>query len=63
MRPEMLYASATLTRLLTRRGAAQSRVMDSSVVSLMLRGLTEVLFRRQLHVTFQALMMDQQQLY
>jgi hypothetical protein len=45
-----------------RRGAAQSRVMDSSVVSLMLRGLTEVLFRRQLHVTFQALMMDQQQL-
>jgi hypothetical protein len=37
--------------------------MDSSVVSLMLRGLTEVLFRRQLHATFQALMMDQQQQY
>jgi hypothetical protein len=37
--------------------------MDSSDVSLMLRGLTEVLFRRQLHATFQALMMDQQQLY
>jgi hypothetical protein len=37
--------------------------MDSSVVSLMLHGLTEVLFRRQLHVTFQALTMDQQQLY
>jgi hypothetical protein len=62
MRLEMLYASATLTRHPMRRGAAQSHVTDSSVVSLMLRGLTEVLFRRQLHVTFQALMMDQQQL-
>jgi hypothetical protein len=54
MRPEMLYASATLTRLLTRRGVVRNHVMDSNVVSLMLRGLTEVLFRRQLHATFLA---------
>jgi hypothetical protein len=37
-----------------RRGAAQNHVTDSSVVSLMLHGLTEVLFRHQLHVTFLA---------
>jgi hypothetical protein len=54
MRPEMLYASATLTRLLMRHGVVRNHVMDTSVVSLMLRGLTEVLFRRQLHVTFLA---------
>jgi hypothetical protein len=37
--------------------------MDSSVVSLMLRGHTEVLFRHQLHAKFLALMMGQQQQY
>jgi hypothetical protein len=54
MRPEMLYVSATLTRLLMRHGVVRNHVMDSSVVSLMLHGRTEALFRRQLHATFLA---------
>jgi hypothetical protein len=37
--------------------------MDTSVASLMLRGRTEVLFHLQLHATFQASTMGQQQLY
>jgi hypothetical protein len=46
-----------------RHGVVRNHVMDTSVASLMLHGHTEVLFHRQLHATFQALTMDQQQLY